>query len=288
MSDIALVSDSTANIPDDLLKRYDITIVPLYVLFSGKAEKDSVDFTPAEFYQRLAAIKAAGGELPKTSQPSPVDFEHAYNALAQAGAKHIISVHVSTKMSGTTNSAQIAADMVSQRVQVHVVDSKTISMQMGYMILEAAEVIRHGGGVQGALDVIEKVKGNSCTYFTVTELEHLEASGRIAGSDKVAEAEIKVRPVIGIQDGSASVVSPERTQRAAIEKVIELTRNRLQALSIKAVTVVHANAPDRAEALKARVPAELGYQGEIRIADFGPVLAVHVGPGMLGLAAYGE
>lgn len=288
MSDIALVSDSTANIPDDLLKRYDITIVPLYVLFSGKAEKDSVDFTPAEFYQRLAAIKAAGGELPKTSQPSPVDFEHAYNALAQAGAKHIISVHVSTKMSGTTNSAQIAADMVSQRVQVHVVDSKTISMQMGYMILEAAEAIRHGGGVQGALDVIEKVKGNSCTYFTVTELEHLEASGRIAGSDKVAEAEIKVRPVIGIQDGSASVVSPERTQRAAIEKVIDLTRNRLQALSIKAVTVVHANAPDRAEALKARVPAELGYQGEIRIVDFGPVLAVHVGPGMLGLAAYGE
>lgn len=288
MSDIALVSDSTANIPDDLLKRYDITIVPLYVLFSGKAEKDSVDFTPAEFYQRLAAIKAAGGELPKTSQPSPVDFEHAYNALAQAGAKHIISVHVSTKMSGTTNSAQIAADMVGQRVQVHVVDSKTISMQMGYMILEAAEVIRHGGGVQGALDVIEEVKSNSCTYFTVTELEHLEASGRIAGSDKVAEAEIKVRPVIGIQDGSASVVSPERTQRAAIEKVIELTRNRLQALSIKAVTVVHANAPDRAEALKARVPAELGYKGEIRIADFGPVLAVHVGPGMLGLAAYGE
>jgi DegV family protein with EDD domain len=288
MSDIALVTDSTANIPDDLVKRYDFTVVPLYVLFGGKAEKDYVELPPTEFYKRLAEVKAAGGELPKTSQPSPVDFEHTYSALARSGAKHIISVHVAAKMSGTINSAQIAADIVSQHVQVHVVDSTTISMQMGYMLVEAAEAIRKGGGVKEALDAIENVKSNSCTYFTVTEVEHIEASGRVAGADKVVEAEIKVRPVIAVLDGNATVVSPERTQRAAIEKVIELTLNRLQRLKVKGVTVVHANALDRAETLKARVPAALGYKGEVLIADFGPVLAVHVGPGMLGLAAYGE
>ena len=288
MSDIALVTDSTANMPDDLVKRYELTVVPLYVRFGDEAQKDYVELPPAEFYRRLSAVKAAGGELPKTSQPSPVDFEHTYSALARGGAKHIISVHVSAKMSGTVNSAQIAADMVSQHVRVHVVDSTTISMQMGYMLTEAQEAIRRGGGVQDALDAIEKVKANSSTFFTATELEHLEASGRIIGADKVGEAEIKVRPVIGVLDGKASVVSSERTQRAAMEKVIELTLNRLQGLRLKGVTVVHTNALDRAEGLKVRVPAELGYNGEVVITDFGPALAVHVGPGMLGLAAYGE
>ncbi len=288
MSTVALVTDSTANLPDELVRRYDVTVVPLYVLFGGKAQKDYVELPPAEFYERLAEVKAAGGELPKTSQPTPVDFEGTYSAIARGGAKDIISLHVAAKMSGTLNSAQIAGDMVSAQTHVHVVDSTTISMQMSYMLIEAAEAIRRGGGVQGALDAVERVKANSCTFFTVTEVEHIEASGRVEGADKVAEAEIKVRPVIGIFDGQAKVVSPERTQRGAIEKVIELTRNRLQGLKLKGVAVVHTNAPDRAEALKARVPAELGYNGQVFVVDFGPVLAVHVGPGVVGLVAYGE
>jgi DegV family protein with EDD domain len=288
MSEIALVTDSTANLPDELIERYGITIVPLYVRFGDTLQKDYVELPPAEFYQRLAEVKAGGGELPKTSQPTPVDFEGTYSAIARRGAKDIISVHVAAKMSGTLNSAQIAGNMVSKQAHVHVVDSTTISMQMGYMLIEAAEAIQRGGGVQDALDAVERVKTNSCTYFTVTEVEHIEASGRVEGAGKVAEAEIKVRPVIGIFDGQAKVVSPERTQRAAAEKVIELTRNRLQGLKLKRVAVVHTNALDRAEALKARVPAELGYDGKVFVINFGPVLAVHVGPGVVGLAAYGE
>ncbi len=288
MPDIALVTDSTANLPDELVKRYDVTVVPLYVLFGGKAQKDYVELPPAEFYRRLAEVKAAGGDLPKTSQPTPVDFEATYRACAQKGAKDIISLHVAAKMSGTLNSAQIAGQMVSEQARVHVVDSTTISMQMSYMLIEAAEAIRRGGGVPEALEAIDKVKANSCTYFTVTQVEHIEASGRVEGADKVAEAEIQVRPVIGIFDGQAKVVSPERTQRAAIEKVIELTCSRMRGLRLKGVSVVHTNAPDRAEALKARVAAELGHSGEVPVVEFGPVLAVHVGPGVVGLVAYGE
>ncbi len=288
MSNIALVTDSTANMPDELVRRYDVTVVPLYVRFGETVQKDYVELPPAAFYKRLAEVKAAGGELPKTSQPTPADFEGAYGAIARGGAKDILSVHVAAKMSGTVNSAQIAGDLVSKQTHVHVVDSTTISMQMGYMLIQAAEAIRRGGGVQEALDAIAKVKANSCTFFTVTEVEHIEASGRIEGADKMAEAEIKVRPVIGIFDGQAKVVSPERTQRAAIDKVIELTRNRLQGLKVQGVAVIHTNAPDRAEALKARVPAELGYAGQVFVVELGPVLAVHVGPGVVGFAAYGE
>ncbi len=288
MSDIALVTDSTANLPEELVRRYHVTVVPLYVRFGDTVLRDYVELPPAGFYKRLAEVKAAGGDLPKTSQPTPVDFEGAYGAIARGGAKDILSVHVAAKMSGTLNSAQIACDAVSQQTKVHVVDSTTISMQMSYMLIQAGEAIQRGGGVQEALQAIERVKANSCTYFTVTEVEHIEASGRVEGADKAAQAEIKVRPVIGIFDGQAKVVSPERSQRAATEKVIELTRTRLQGLKIKGVSVVHTNAPDRAEALKARVPAELGYDGQVFVVEMGPVLAVHVGPGVVGLAAYGE
>jgi DegV family protein with EDD domain len=288
MSTIALVTDSTANMPEALLRRYDVKVVPLYVRFGDTVQKDYVELSPAEFYKRLAEMKAAGGDLPKTSQPTPADFQEVYQTIASAGAKDIVSVHVSGKMSGTLNSAQLAGDAVSQQAHVHVFDSATISMQMTYMLIEAGEAIRRGGGLKDAVDAVERVKANSCTYFTVTQVEHIEASGRVEGADKVADAEISVRPVIGIFDGQAKVVAPERTQRAATDKVIELTRTRLQGLKIKGVSVVHTNALDRAETLKARVASELGYTGEIHVVEFGPVLAVHVGPGVVGLAAYGE
>ena len=287
MSKIALVTDSTVNMPEAWLERYGITVVPVYVIFGAKSYKDYVEMPPAEFYKRLGELKASGGEIPKTSQPSPADFQRAYLALARDGAQDIISVHVAANSSGTVNSAIIARDMVSAQVQVHVVDSGTTSMQMGYMLIQAAEAIARQASVQDALAAIERVKANSCIYFTVTEIEHLEASGRTLGTDKISESALKIRPVIGLVDGKPTVLSPERTQRAAIDKVIELTRARLQGLKLAGVTVIHGNALDRAEALKARVPAELGYTGEIVITDFGPGLAVHFGPGLLGLAAYG-
>lgn len=288
MSAIRLVTDSTVNMPDNLAKNYQITIVPVYVVIGDKSYKDYVEMPPEKFYSTLAEIKAKGGEMPKTSQPSPGDFQQAYTKLADAGASDIISIHVSAKASGTCNSATIAKDSVASRVRVHVVDSATTSMHMGYMLIEAAKAIQAGANAEKALAVIESVKANSTLYFTVTELEHLEASGRTVGSDKVTEAEVKIKPVVGLIDGRPQVVSPERTQRAAIDKVIQITKEKHADKKFKAVTVVHGNALDRAEALKARVPSELGYSGEVLVTDFGPALAVHFGPGLLGLAAYAE
>lgn len=288
MSAIRLLTDSTVNMPDDLVKKYQITVVPVYVVIGDKSYKDYSEMPPEKFYSTLAEIKAKGGEMPKTSQPSPGDFQQAYTKLADAGASDIISVHVSAKASGTFNSATIAKDSVASKVRVHVVDSATTSMQMGYMLIEAAKAIQAGANADKALAVIESVKANSTLYFTVTELEHLEASGRTVGSDKVTEAEVKIKPVVGLIDGRPQVVSSERTQSAAIAKVIQITNEKHAGKKFKAVTVVHGNALDRAVALKARVPAELGFSGDVLITDFGPALAVHFGPGLLGLAVYAE
>src|SRR5919199_2235058 len=113
MRPIALVTDSTVNMPEHLLAEYQITVVPAYVNFGDQSYKDYVEMPPQEFYRRLAEVKARGGELPKTSQPSPGDFERVYRALAREGAKHIISVHVAARSSGTVNSATIAKEMVN-------------------------------------------------------------------------------------------------------------------------------------------------------------------------------
>jgi DegV family protein with EDD domain len=288
MHSIRIVTDTTVNMPPEIAERHAVTIVPVYVIFGDKSYKDYVEMTPDIFYVMLAETKARGGEMPKSSQPSPGDFELVYKDLAAQGAQDIISIHVTAKSSGTVNSASIAKDMVASKVRVHVVDSATTSMHMGYMIVEAARVIEAGGTLEQALAAIEHVKENSCLYFTVTEVEHLAASGRTEGADRVTDSAIKVKPVIGILDGRPQVITPERTQRAAIDKVVELTKARLAGKKLKGVTVVHGNAIDRAEALKMRVPDDLGYQGEIPITDFGPALGVHFGPGLLGLVAYAE
>lgn len=284
MKAIRFVTDSTANLPEDLAQECNVKIVPVYIIYGDRSYKDYVEMSVAEFYARLAEVKAMGGEMPKTSEPSPNDFVQTYSALIREGAKHIISIHVTAKSSGTVNSANIAKGLISG-AEIHVIDSGTITMLIGYMIEQAALA---GDDIHAALAAVDRVKANSSLYFTVTELDHLEASGRTLGHEQVAAAEIKIKPVIGVLDGVPQVVSPERTQKAAIDKVIELTRNAMAGKKIKGVTVVHGNASDRAEPLKARVPAELGFNGKIYITDFGPGLTVHFGPGLLGLAAYGE
>ena len=284
MKEVRYVTDTTANMPEDFARSYDVKFAPIYVIFGDKSYKEISEMSIAEFHARLAQAKAEGGALPTSSQPSPADFANIYNDLIGEGAKHIISIHVTAKSSGTCNSANLAKDMVSG-ADIHVIDSGTTTMLMGYMIAEASKC---GNDVNAALAAIERVKANSRLYFTVTETEHLEASGRTEGHGQVAQAEIKIKPVIGVIDGVPKVVSPERTQRAAIDKVIELTQKAMAGKAIKGVTVVHGNALDRAEQLKARVPAELGYSGKIYVTDFGPGLTVHFGPGLLGLAAYGE
>lgn len=288
MSAIRLLTDSTVNMSDDLAKKYQITIVPIYVTIGDKSYKDYVELTPEKFYSTIAEIKSRGGDLPKTSQPSPGDFQAAYVKLADDGAKDIISIHVSAKASGTFNSATIAKDAVASRVRVHVVDSTSTSMHMGFMLMEAFNAIQKGATAEQAVAAMEHVKSNSTLYFTVTEVEHLEASGRTVGSDRVTDAEVKIKPVIGLIDGRPQVVSPERTQSAAIAKVIAITKEKHAGKQFKRMCVVHGNALDRAEALKARLPSELGYGGEVMITDFGPALSVHFGPGMLGITAYSE
>ena len=285
MSPLAFVTDTTVNMPPEMAHAYGIHVVPVYVIFGDQSYKDYKEMPPEVFYRRLAAYKRATGAMPTTSQPSPADFRDAYLALAEQGYTTAISVHVTAKASGTCQSAELAAEMVKDRIQVIVVDSESTSMQMGFMLIEAVKAARRGGGAAEALAAIEAVKAHSRLYFTVTEVEHLTASGRTQGAEAAAQAAVQVKPVVGLLDGVPKALATERTYRGALKRVLDLTRNAAQDAPIKRLAVVHGGIEEKALAWAPEAAAALGFTGEPLLVDFGPALAVHFGPGLLGVAA---
>jgi fatty acid kinase fatty acid binding subunit len=282
MSRIAFVTDTTCNLPDPIIQSHHISVVPVYVIFGDQSFKDYVELQPVEFYRRLVEYKAAGKGMPTTSQPTPEDFRLCYDALAQQDFTDIISIHVTAKSSGTCHSAELASTMV-QGVNVHVVDSTTTSMHMSFMLLEAIAAVNQGGGVKEALEAIERVKSHSCMHFTVTDLEHLTSSGRTEDHEKATEAPISVKPVIAINEGVPKAVGVERTQHLALDKVLNLTRAQMGEAKPLRLAIVNGNIPQKASQWAGEVSAKLGFTGEPYIVDFGPALAVHFGPGLLGV-----
>ncbi len=283
MGKIALMTDTTSNMPRDWAERYGITIVPVYVIFGEESYRDYVEMPPEEFYRRLAEAE----EMPKTSQPTPADFAQAYEAVKADGANEIIGVYVTAKASGTCASAEMAARMV-KGVTVHVVDSASTSLPMSWMLVEAAKVLEQGGSAKDALEAIEAVKANSALVFTVTEVEHLAHSGRTVGAERATQAGVKVKPIVSLEDGLPKAVATERTQKSALARVISMVKDKLAGRKLKGLGVVHGNIPDKAEQFAAQAKEALEYEGEVVVVDFGPALAVHFGPGLLGVAAYWE
>jgi DegV family protein with EDD domain len=287
MSKVAFVTDSTCNMPEELLKQHNIKVVPVYVIFDGQSYRDYFDMPPAMFYQKLAEQKAAGKGMPTTSQPTPEDFRKVYEELGQQGYTDVLSVQLTSKSSGTFQSAVLASSMV-HNIKVHAVDTLTTSMAMGYMLLEAIDMIGKGRSIEEAIARIEQMKAHSSLIFTVTDVEHLAASGRTEGSEKATDAAIAVKPIISVIGGAPKAVGTERTQGAALQKVLDLTREQMGGAKLKHLAVVNGNIADRAMKWSTEAASALNFDGPVHVVDFGPALAVHFGPGLLGMAAIWE
>lgn len=284
MSKLAPVTDSTANLPPETAARYGVRVVQVYVNFGVESFRDYEEMSPARFYEKLAGVNAAVGDMPKTSQPSPDDFRRAYEQCKTDGATAVLSIYVTANASGACASAELAKTMV-EGIRVHVVDSATTSTQMSYMLMEARDAVQAGGGVAEALAAVEGVKARSALVFTVTDIEHLTASGRTEGADRVAEAAVKIRPILSVDGGVPKAVAQERTQKAALERVLTLTQEKMGGGTLKRLSIVHGNTESRARQWAAEAAAALGFAGDTSVVDFGPALAVHFGPGLLGVAA---
>jgi len=276
MSATALVTDSTAYLPPELVERYRITVVPLYVRFGEEVFRDGVDISPEQFYARLRTSPV----MPATSQPSAGDFLEAYRRLIEGGASAIISIHISTKMSGTVPSALLAREQIPQ-VPIFVVDSLSTSMGLGFQVLEAARLLEAGRPPEEVVQAVEALRGRIRILFVVDTLEFLHRGGRIGGAQAFLGSLLNLKPLLAVRDGQVDAVERVRTKRRAIQRMLEILAAEAGDRPMR-VAVIHGGVPEEAAGLHDEVRSRLNCQ-ELYVAELSPVIGTHAGPGTVGV-----
>jgi DegV family protein with EDD domain len=273
---VAIVTDSTADLPPRLAASRSITVVPLTLNFEGQSLLDGVDIQPDEFYRRLPSVTAH----PTTSQPSPGRFAEAYSSLL-ADHDAIVSIHISEKLSGTYASARQAADMTDPK-RIRVVDSELVSMSLGLITLVASAMAAGGAEAETIEAKVLEMRSHIQTYFSVATLEFLRRGGRIGRASALLGSVLQVKPVLCIRDGLVTPLERVRTFDRALNRIVELARETDRGHGV-CVIVGHANAASDAE----RIGRELEPIAEtLMIQPLGPVVGAHAGPGVVGVGCY--
>ncbi len=279
MSKTAVVTDSTAYIPDDLCKQLNITVVPLSVIWGQETYSDGVTITPNEFYTRLKNSKV----MPSTSQATPAGMQKAFSNLLEQGYD-VMGVFISEKLSGTLDSArQAREELSSAKDKIVLFDSETVAMALGFQALALARAAAAGASLSECQKVAESVRPNTGVYFAVDTLEFLHRGGRIGGAQKLLGSALSVKPILTIKDGKVDSAASVRTSKKAYEKVIELVSADCGGKSKIRLATLHANAEDNAKAVLQEASTRLGAVESI-LSTVSPAIGTHLGPGTVGLA----
>lgn len=273
---VRIVTDSTSDIPRALADELGITVVPLTITFGEQSYRDGIDLSADEFYARLPNEKI----LPTTSQPPPALFEHAYQHLVTHA--EVVSVHLSAKFSGTVETARsVSRELAPDRITV--VDSGSASMGLGLCAIAAARAAKSGASRAECAAAAENIATRIRVAVAFETLEYLRRGGRIGRARAFVGGLLRLKPVLTVKDGEAFPVTRARSRAKAIDELFALCT---QMSSVSDIAVMHTTTPDEANQLAERarqaVPGATVYLGR-----FGPVLGVHGGPGMIGLAAVG-
>lgn len=279
MSKTALVTDSTAWIPRELVDQYRITVAPQVLIWGEETLNDGVDIQPAEFYQRIKTAKV----MPTTSQVSVVTMQNIFSDLL-ARDFDVLGIFISSKLSGTIQSATQAREALEAgREKVHVVDSYSTAMAMGFHVLAAARALEQGASTAEAKAVAEKAQDHTGVYFAVETLEFLHRGGRIGGAQRLIGTALNMKPVLALVDGRVEAIERIRTKSKALDRIFELVAEDVKGKSPVRFASLHANAPDEARALLERAKKELNA-AEMVFSEVSPVVGNHAGPGVVGLA----
>jgi DegV family protein with EDD domain len=276
---IKLVTDSTCDLPPTLLDDLQIQVIPINIQFGAKAYKENLTITPDIFYQKIAFSNL----LPKTSQPAVGEFVEMYIALAET-ADEILSIHLTSKLSGTYQSAKLAASIVANKVKVSVIDSLAGSAGLGWMVHEAAHLIDQGKSTREIKRHLEAKRESISIFFVIDTLKYAQMSGRVGKLRSVVGALLNIKPIIGLEKGLIDVSDKTRSHKNAMQRIVALTKEKIQDRPVN-VAVVHAQAAKRAETLLDLAQSNLTVR-ETFIQDVAISLATHFGPGTLGLVAY--
>jgi len=277
---IKIVTDSTAGLPEALIREHDIRIVPLYVHFGEQAFKEGIDITNEQFYERLRGVAT----LPTTSQPSIGEFHEVFKELVDAGHE-IVALTISSKLSGTWSSAMGALEMLPG-APISVIDSLCTSLALRQLVETALQEIAQGATRQQVADQIEQLKGKLHILFVVDTLEYLAKGGRIGNAKAFLGTLIKIKPLLVLENGVIEPCEQVRSKSKAMARMLEMIEERLAGQGAKAhVAVAHGMALDEALAFRKQVVARLGC-AEPSISEVGAVLGTHTGPGVVAIAAY--
>ena len=273
---VAIVVDSTADLPPELAHALDIAVVPLIVRFGERTFRDGVDLTPSAFLAELTASTAS----PSTSQPAVADFQTAFQTALDAG-KDVVCLTIASQLSGTHNAARLAAEaVVPQGGRVRVVDSGTVSGQLGLVAIEAARAALAGASPDEIVAAVRSALTRSQIYVVLETLEYLQKGGRIGRAQALLGAVLSVKPIVTVQEGTVVPLERVRTWRKALDRIAELGRAKAP---LEALAIYHAGNPDDAKVLTDRL-ADLVPPDRLLLGEIGPVVATYGGPGLVGIA----
>ncbi len=281
MKKVKIVTDSTCYLPEEIIKKYDIKIAPLYVRFGDKVYAEHVDIQDEEYYERMGK-----GELPDTTQPSTDDFIKIYEPLLEKGYS-IISLFMSTNMSGTVNAANTAKKALGNPDDIYIFDSQFTSLGLGYQILEIAKKLyEEGMSKEDVIKEMPAIKDKMNIFFVVKDLFYLARLGRIGHAKALVGSIVKIKPILYFHDGFVDTLEQPRTLKKAKQRTLELTKEIVDKRGLKYISVIWGDNREEAEEYRDLCEKEFGVK--IPLTRLGPVIATHTGPKVLSIHFYTE
>jgi DegV family protein with EDD domain len=274
---VAVVTDSTAYLPGEVIDRFGIEVVPLYVVLAGRSGREGSDVTSAEV---AAALSGRGGHV-STSRPTPGDFVAVYRSLLDGGADRVVSVHLSGELSGTWDAARVAAGQVGEHL-VTVLDSRSAAMGTGFAVLAAARRAAAGQSAEQVAAAARDTGAAGRTFFVVDTLEHLRRGGRIGAAAALLGSALAVKPVLHVVDGRVVPLERVRTSSRALNRLVQLAADLAGDRPVSAA-VHHLAAPERAQRLADQLSARLPRLVDLYVSELGAAVGAHVGPGAVGV-----
>jgi len=277
---IALVTDSTSDLSNEFVEKNNIHVLPLKVVYQDREYLDRVEITPQEVYESLEK------EVPSTSMPSVGEVTELFAKLIKNGYQEILSIHISSGLSGTINSVRLAAANFPS-VKIEVIDSKSISMGIGVLVQEAANFIKKGMNLPAVVEKIHELRENMSVVFVVKTLEYLKRGGRIGYVSATMGSILDLKPIIAVNDeGKYFTLAKVRGRKKSIDKLIEIVKETAEKNILKLV-VMHGDAKEEAKYLFDELK-KIKRIKDIHFGEVGPVIGVHTGPGVVGLVFYPE
>jgi DegV family protein with EDD domain len=274
---VAVVTDSTAYLPPDLLEGYGIHVVPLYVVLPGRSGREGVDVGPED----VARALSVRGQTVSTSRPTPGDFLAAYRHALDAGADQIVSVHLSGELSGTSDAARLAAAQVGEHI-VTVVDSRSAAMGCGFPVLAAARSAAAGADSAEVAETARRTAAETSTFFVVDTLEHLRRGGRIGAAAALLGSALAVKPILHVNDGRVVSLEKVRTAARANSRLVQRAVEAAGDVPVS-VAVHHLAAGERAQRLAVELRERIPALRELHVSELGAAIGAHVGPGAVGV-----